>query len=38
MGVLDITNKLNVSVTSLELLEPNLESVFLHLTGKTLRE
>lgn len=38
MGVLDITNRLNASITSLDLLEPNLESVFLHLTGKTLRE
>jgi len=38
IGVLDITNKLDVGITSLELLEPNLESVFLHLTGKKLRE
>ena len=38
MGVLDITNKLDIGITSLELLEPNLESVFLHLTGKKLRE
>ena len=38
IGVLDITNKLDVGITSLELLEPNLESVFLHLTGKRLRE
>jgi ABC-2 type transport system ATP-binding protein len=27
-----------IPVTSLEILEPNLESVFLHLTGKKLRE
>jgi ABC-2 type transport system ATP-binding protein len=26
------------TITSLEILEPNLESVFLHLTGKKLRE
>lgn len=38
MGVLDITNRLNIPISSLELLEPNLESVFLNLTGKTLRE
>jgi ABC-2 type transport system ATP-binding protein len=38
MGVLDITNRLDIRITSLELLEPNLESVFLHLTGKKLRE
>jgi len=37
MGVLDITNQLDVRITSLEILEPNLESVFLHLTGKKLR-
>jgi ABC-2 type transport system ATP-binding protein len=35
---LDITNQLDVTVTGLEILEPNLESVFLHLTGKKLRE
>jgi ABC-2 type transport system ATP-binding protein len=38
IGVLDITNELDVSITSIEMLEPNLESVFLHLTGKRLRE
>ncbi len=38
MGALDITNQLDVRVTSLEILEPNLESVFLHLTGKKLRQ
>jgi len=38
MGVLDTTNRLDVRITSLEILEPNLESVFLHLTGKKLRE
>ena len=27
----------NTPVVSLEILEPNLESVFLHLTGKRLR-
>jgi ABC-2 type transport system ATP-binding protein len=38
MGVLDATNRLDAHVTSLEILEPNLESVFLHLTGKKLRQ
>jgi ABC-2 type transport system ATP-binding protein len=38
IGVLDITNEQDIRITSLELLEPNLESVFLHLTGKKLRE
>jgi ABC-2 type transport system ATP-binding protein len=38
MGTLEITNQLDVSITSLEILEPNLESVFLHLTGKKLRK
>ena len=38
MGILDITNQQDIGITSLELLEPNLESVFLHLTGKKLRE
>ncbi len=28
----------NLSITALETLEPNLESVFLHLTGKSLRD
>jgi ABC-2 type transport system ATP-binding protein len=28
----------NLTITSLETLEPNLESVFLHLTGKSLRD
>jgi ABC-2 type transport system ATP-binding protein len=38
MGILDITNQMDVRITSLEKWEPNLESVFLHLTGKKLRE
>jgi ABC-2 type transport system ATP-binding protein len=38
MSVLDLTNKLDIRVTMLEILEPNLEGVFLHLTGKKLRE
>jgi ABC-2 type transport system ATP-binding protein len=38
MDILDITNQLDVRITSMEKWEPNLESVFLHLTGKKLRE
>ena len=38
MGALDVTNQLDVRITSLEILEPNLESVFLNLTGKKLRQ
>ena len=38
MAILDITNQLDVRITSMERWEPNLESVFLHLTGKRLRE
>lgn len=38
MDVLDITNRLDVRIASLEILEPNLETVFLHLTGKQLRD
>ena len=38
MGVLELTNNLDVCITMLEILEPNLEGVFLHLTGKKLRE
>ena len=38
MGTLDITNQLDIRITSLEILEPNLESVFLNLTGKKLRQ
>jgi ABC-2 type transport system ATP-binding protein len=35
---LNISNQRDVRITSLEILEPNLESVFLHLTGKKLRQ
>ena len=38
MGLLDITNQLDAQVTSLEVMEPNLETVFLQLTGKSLRD
>lgn len=38
IGVIEIFNAADVSITSLEILEPNLETVFLHLTGKRLRD
>jgi ABC-2 type transport system ATP-binding protein len=38
IGVLEITNRLQANVSSLEILSPNLETVFLRLTGKTLRD
>jgi ABC-2 type transport system ATP-binding protein len=41
LAIINVINELkerNLNLTSLEILEPNLESVFLHLTGKKLRE
>lgn len=38
INVINHLNAVDVTLTSLEILEPNLESVFLHLTGKKLRE
>jgi ABC-2 type transport system ATP-binding protein len=38
INVIDIASKLNANVTSLEILKPNLETVFLHLTGGSLRD
>jgi ABC-2 type transport system ATP-binding protein len=38
VNVIDYLNQRDVTLTSLEILQPNLESVFLHLTGKKLRE
>jgi linearmycin/streptolysin S transport system ATP-binding protein len=38
VNVIGFLNERNIPLTSLEILEPNLESVFLHLTGKKLRE
>jgi ABC-2 type transport system ATP-binding protein len=38
VNVLDFLNEKDIMITSLDILEPNLESVFLHLTGKKLRE
>jgi ABC-2 type transport system ATP-binding protein len=38
INVINFLNQRNLQLTSLQILEPNLESVFLHLTGKKLRE
>jgi ABC-2 type transport system ATP-binding protein len=38
IGLLEIANRLDAQVTALEVFEPNLENVFLHLTGKRLRD
>jgi len=38
VNVISHLNAKDITLTSLEILEPNLESVFLHLTGKKLRE
>ena len=36
--LIEFTNQQDLKITSLKILDPNLESVFLHLTGKKLRE
>jgi ABC-2 type transport system ATP-binding protein len=38
VSVISFLNERDLALTSLQILEPNLESVFLHLTGKKLRE
>jgi len=38
IGLLELTNQLDAQITSLQILEPNLETVFLQLTGKSLRD
>ena len=38
VNVIGWLNEQDIALTSLEILDPNLESVFLHLTGKKLRE
>jgi len=38
VNVLGYLNQHDIVITSLEIMQPNLESVFLHLTGKKLRE
>ena len=37
-SVLATTGAAGVSVTAVDVTEPNLEAVFLHLTGKALRD
>jgi ABC-2 type transport system ATP-binding protein len=34
----DVANENGVRITSVDVQEPNLESVFLHLTGRALRD
>jgi ABC-2 type transport system ATP-binding protein len=36
--ILDVAQQSQVAVSGVEVIEPNLESVFLHLTGKALRD
>ena len=38
VNIIAFLNERDMNLASLEILEPNLESVFLHLTGKKLRE
>jgi ABC-2 type transport system ATP-binding protein len=38
LNLIGFLNERDIPIASLEILEPNLESVFLHLTGKKLRE
>lgn len=38
VNVIGYLNERDIPITSLTILEPNLETVFLHLTGKKLRE
>ncbi len=38
INIMSFFNDLDIHIISLEILEPNLENVFLHLTGKKLRE
>jgi ABC-2 type transport system ATP-binding protein len=38
VNVIEFSNRRDIPIAALETLEPNLESVFLHLTGKRLRE
>ncbi len=38
VNIIGFLNARDIPLASLEILEPNLESVFLHLTGKKLRE
>jgi ABC-2 type transport system ATP-binding protein len=37
-GLFESANQAGVRITSVEIFEPNLEAVFLHLTGRALRD
>jgi len=37
-GVIATANALNIKIRSVDIEEPNLEAVFLHLTGRALRD
>jgi ABC-2 type transport system ATP-binding protein len=37
-GVIAVAQKAGVRIRSVDIEEPNLESVFLHLTGRALRD
>jgi ABC-2 type transport system ATP-binding protein len=36
--LIQLVTKTGTKITSVEIVEPNLESVFLHLTGRSLRD
>jgi ABC-2 type transport system ATP-binding protein len=38
LHIISLLKDLQIELTSIEIIEPNLERVFLHLTGKTLRD
>jgi ABC-2 type transport system ATP-binding protein len=38
LQIINLLNKRDVDILSIETLDPNLETVFLHLTGKSLRQ
>jgi ABC-2 type transport system ATP-binding protein len=38
VGVVTLANRLDVKIHSIDMEEPNLEAVFLHLTGRALRD
>ena len=38
MRLISLLNDMDVELLSLETIEPNLERVFLHLTGRALRD
>jgi ABC-2 type transport system ATP-binding protein len=36
--LLEVADRTGVEISSVEVIEPDLEAVFLHLTGKALRD